>query len=87
MFTQLTVSNELSITQIPFGLFLFSENVLSFLSKMHFSFNFVYISFNINLLLLPPPLLLLLLLLLQYPACCLYFDHKFILLLHSYVLI
>ena len=40
--TQLTVSIELSIltqllllTQIPFGLFLLSENLLSFLSRMN----------------------------------------------------
>ena len=32
--TQLTVSNELLLTQIPFGLFLLSEN-LHFFSRMH----------------------------------------------------
>ena len=34
--TQLTVSNELLITQLSFSLFILSESLYSFLSKIHF---------------------------------------------------
>ena len=47
IFIQLTVSNELLLTQIPFSLFLLSENIHSFLLRMLFiSIHLIFLKFN-----------------------------------------